>query len=99
MGELVQDSAHPEESWYGALVNHCQTYLQKILLKSCVNSCEESGQNLVLQMLRQEYSDTAPPARGFYCLQDESLKSYSLTAVRLVAFLKRCKEDKMLNVI
>lgn len=98
MAELVQGSAHPEEAWFGPLLNHCQAYLQKIL-KSCVNSCEESGQYLVLQMLRQESSDSGPPTRGFYCLQDDSLKSYSLTAVRLVAFLKRCQQDNMHHAI
>ena len=61
------------------MFNHTQTYFQKIL-KDTVNKCEESGNYLVLQMLRQETVDAAPPARGFYCLQDESLRSYSLTA-------------------
>jgi hypothetical protein len=98
MAELVQGSALPDESWFGLLLIHCQAYLQKVL-KSCVNSCEESGSYLVLQMLRQETADAAPPARGFYCLQDDSLKSYSLIAVRLVAFIKRCQQDKMLQVV
>lgn len=32
-------------------------------------------------------------------MQDDSLKSYSFTAARLVAFIKRCQEHKMLHVI
>jgi hypothetical protein len=54
---------------------------------------------LILQMLRQETADSVPPARGFYTLQEDSLQSYSVTAVRLVAFLKRCSEDGSVDII
>ena len=89
---LLQGTALPDEGWFGSMFNHTQTYFQKIL-KDTVNKCEESGNYLVLQKLRQDTLDAAPPARGFYCLQEETLRSYSITAVRLLAFLKRCKED------
>jgi hypothetical protein len=92
LAKLVQGSPLQDEVWFQPLLIHCQTYLQRIL-KSCVKSCEESGNYLILQMLRQETADSVPPARGFYTLQEDSLKCYSVTAVRLVAFLKRCKED------
>lgn len=89
---LLQGTALPDEGWFGVMFNHTQAYFQKIV-KDTVNNCEESGNYLVLQLLRQENVEAAPPARGFYCLQEDSLKSYSVTAVRLLAFLKRCKED------
>ncbi len=50
-------------------------------------------------MLRQETADSVPPARGFNTLQEDSLKCYSVTTVRLVAFLKRCKEDGWLDIV
>jgi hypothetical protein len=42
LAKMVQGSPLPDEAWFQPLKIHCQAYLQRIL-KSCVNSCEESG--------------------------------------------------------
>ena len=93
---LLRGSAHQDEGWFAGLANHCFAYFAKVV-KTCVNSCEESGNYLVLQLLRQERLDVSAPARGFYCLQDDSLKTYSTTAVRLIAFLIRCQFNEELG--
>jgi superfamily II DNA or RNA helicase len=93
---LLQGSALEGETWFVGLSNHCFAYLAKVV-KDAVNMCEESGNYLVLQMLRQDKADVSPPSRGFYCLQQDSLKCYSTTAVRLIAFLIRVQRNDALS--